>query len=72
MSSRTIVACGLGVVFQQPARRFEGTYQLFEELHRKYHAPFLEHLAKNVKNGLGTETREENYRRIFGSGPDCF
>jgi hypothetical protein len=52
----------------ESSRRFENVYQLFEELHRKYHEPFLKHLANNVKNGLVNETREENYRRIFGSG----
>jgi hypothetical protein len=52
----------------ESSRRFEITYRLFEELHRKYHETFQEQLASNVKNGLRNETREENYRRIFGSG----
>ncbi len=52
----------------ESARRFETAYQLFEELHMKYHEPFQEQLTRNVQNGLGNETREENYRRIFGSG----
>jgi hypothetical protein len=52
----------------ESSRRFDLTYQLFEELHRKHHEPFLEELARLVKNGRGTETPTENYRRIFGSG----
>jgi hypothetical protein len=52
----------------ESSRRFEITYQLFEELHRKYHEPFLEQIAGNIKNGLRSEMREENYRRVFGSG----
>jgi len=52
----------------QSAHRFALTYQLFEELHRKYHEPFIEEMEKLAKNGRGTETQEENYRRIFGAG----
>jgi len=53
---------------EQSAHRFELTYQLFEELHSKYHEPFIEELGRLAENGLGAETREENYRRIFGAG----
>ena len=52
----------------ESSKRFEATYLLFEELHRKYNEPFLKHLNKNITNGLGEETPRENYRRIFGSG----
>ena len=53
----------------ESSKRFQTTYLLFEELHRKYNEPFLEHLNQNITNGLGKETPRENYRRIFGSGP---
>jgi SEC-C motif len=52
----------------ESSKRFETTYLLFEELHRKYNEPFLDHLSRNITNGLGKETPKENYRRIFGSG----
>ena len=52
----------------QSAQRFELTYQLFEELHRKYHEPFIEEMGRLARNGRGNETQEENYRRIFGAG----
>lgn len=52
----------------ESSKRFDLTYRLFEELHRKHHKPFLEQLASHVKNGRGVETPEENYRRIFGAG----
>lgn len=50
------------------AHRFALTYQLFEELHRKYHEPFIEEMGRLAENGRETETREANYRRIFGAG----
>ena len=61
------------IEFQIPAEevsseRFGRTYQLFEELHKKYHDPFLKELASKLKHGHPTETRQENYRRIFGAG----
>ena len=49
-------------------KKFESTYQLFEELHKKYHEPFIKEIAKNFEHGLQTETPQENYRRIFGAG----
>jgi hypothetical protein len=52
----------------ESSRRFELTYRLFEELHWKHHEPFLQELAGLAKDGRGTETREENYRRVFGAG----
>jgi hypothetical protein len=52
----------------ESSKRVDLTYQVFEELHRKHQEPFLEQLASLVKNGRGTETPEENYRRIFGAG----
>ncbi len=52
----------------ESSKRFELTYRLFEELHKKHHEPFLEQLEILVKNGRGTETPKENYRRIFGAG----
>jgi hypothetical protein len=52
----------------QSAQRFELTYELFEDLHRKYHEPFIEEMGRLAQNGRGNETREENYRRIFGAG----
>src|SRR5580700_903827 len=52
----------------ESAQRFELTYELFEELHRKYHEPFIEEIGRLAQNGRGNETREENYRRIFGAG----
>lgn len=52
----------------ESSKRFERTYRLFEELHKKHHEPFLEQLESLVKNGRGAETPKENYRRIFGAG----
>jgi hypothetical protein len=52
----------------ESSKRFELTYRLFEELHWKHHEPFLQQLAGLAKDGRGAETREENYRRIFGAG----
>jgi hypothetical protein len=52
----------------QSAHRFALTYQLFEELHRKYHEPFIEEMVRLAQNGRGAETQEENYRRMFGAG----
>ena len=52
----------------ESSKRFELTYRLLEELHKKHHEPFLEELESLVKYGRGAETLEENYRRIFGAG----
>ncbi len=50
------------------ARRFEEVYRLFHELHKSYHEAFLQELGDLAQHGQRTETREENYRRIFGAG----
>jgi len=52
----------------ESAKRFELTYQMFEELHKKYHEPFLEQLAGIVKHDREKDTPQENYRRVFGQG----
>ena len=49
-------------------KRFEETYRLFYELHKKYHEPFIEEIANIAKGGFKNETRQENYRRVFGAG----
>jgi hypothetical protein len=50
-------------------KRFAETYRLFYELHKKYGEPFIEEIARVMKDGLGNETPQENYRRVFGAGP---
>jgi hypothetical protein len=50
------------------ARQFADVYRLFLELHGKYHEPLIEELGNLAQHGLGTETREENYKRVFGAG----
>ncbi len=52
----------------ESAKRFELTYQMFEELHKKYHEPFLEQINRLVSHGRGDGTPQENYRKIFGQG----
>jgi hypothetical protein len=54
---------------EDSARRFEDVYRLFLELHKSYHETFLQELGDLAQHGRRTETREENYRRIFGAGP---
>ncbi len=49
-------------------KRFQETYRLFDELHKKYNEPFLEEIAHLVEGGFKNETRQENYRRVFGAG----
>jgi hypothetical protein len=39
-------------------KRFEETYRLFYELHKKYHEPFIEQLCHIAEHGRGTETRQ--------------
>lgn len=53
---------------EDSARRFEDVYRLFLELHKSYHETFLRELGDLAQHGRRTETREENYRRIFGAG----
>jgi hypothetical protein len=48
--------------------RFDQVYDLFEDLHQQYNRNFLDELGKAMANPQSTETREQNYRRVFGAG----
>lgn len=43
---------------EQSAHRFALTYELFEELHRKYHEPFIQEMGRLAKAVHPSATRK--------------